>query len=527
MPNCLGIYVEDNLIKYAKVSKNNENIKIESFGVKFYENLENAVKQIVEETYSFSVPISMNTSEEIYNEIQVFSLLSKKDMKNAIKTEFENICYEKDINKNIYEERYFFINTLKNQDKIKAMHIAVPKISLEQQKNRFSKYKVNSIAPISVAISNLLQTEKKGTNLIVNIEKNTVITKVINGVVAEIEILDIGAQEILDKISLKENSYAKAYEICKNSTIYTEQDLQYEENEYLQDIMPTLFQIATKVKNNVNLSMEKIDNIYITGTGAVINNIDIYFQEFFKDINCEILKPSFVSNNAKVNIKDYIEVNSAISMGLQGLEKSEVNFKGAAGSQDIFSSLNVDVSEIKTSEIAQSFSNFTEAHNKQFNFTSTILTLAVIAYFAGSIALSGLLDNKIEHANNIILDTNNKITKLQEDKRVFDDRKKIYTNLINKIQDLNNINSEDKRYKNTIPNLLNNIMTIVPKGVQLISIENTSDTHIVIVARAKELQQIAFFKTELQTEGVLEKVVTDTGKSDGTYLTVTIEGELP
>ena len=71
--------------------------------------------------------------------------------------------------------------------------------------------------------------------------------------------------------------------------------------------------------------MERVENVYITGTGAIINNIDIYFQESLKNIQCELLKPNFISNNSKINIKDYIEVNSAISIALYSLEKS--NFK--------------------------------------------------------------------------------------------------------------------------------------------------------------------------------------------------------
>ena len=49
MSSSLGLYIENNLIKYAKVSKNNDLIKVESFGIKFYEKLEDSIKQIVEE----------------------------------------------------------------------------------------------------------------------------------------------------------------------------------------------------------------------------------------------------------------------------------------------------------------------------------------------------------------------------------------------------------------------------------------------------------------------------------------------
>ena len=43
MPSCLGIYIENNLIKYAKVSKERDNIKLDAYGVKFYENIADAV----------------------------------------------------------------------------------------------------------------------------------------------------------------------------------------------------------------------------------------------------------------------------------------------------------------------------------------------------------------------------------------------------------------------------------------------------------------------------------------------------
>ena len=55
MPTCLGLYIEKNLIKYAKVSKEHEATKVEAFGVKFYEKIGDAIGQIVEETFSYKI----------------------------------------------------------------------------------------------------------------------------------------------------------------------------------------------------------------------------------------------------------------------------------------------------------------------------------------------------------------------------------------------------------------------------------------------------------------------------------------
>ena len=70
-------------------------------------------------------------------------------------------------------------------------------------------------------------------------------------------------------------------------------------------------------------------------------------------------------------------------------------------------------------------------------------------------------------------------------------------------------------------------MAIIPKEVQLTSIENTANTHITIKAKSPKYEQIAFFKTKIKTEGVLKDVVSDTGTMQSGYINVTIEGELP
>ena len=74
MQNCLGIYIENNLIKYAKVSKDKNDYKVEAFGVKFYDNLNDTIKKIVEETYSFNTPITINLANEKYLYFDIFMI---------------------------------------------------------------------------------------------------------------------------------------------------------------------------------------------------------------------------------------------------------------------------------------------------------------------------------------------------------------------------------------------------------------------------------------------------------------------
>lgn len=46
MSSCLGIYVDRNLIKYAKLKKNKSTFKVETFNVETFDNLEDALKKL-------------------------------------------------------------------------------------------------------------------------------------------------------------------------------------------------------------------------------------------------------------------------------------------------------------------------------------------------------------------------------------------------------------------------------------------------------------------------------------------------
>ncbi len=275
MTSCLGLYIESNVIKYAKVTKERELIKVEAFGLKFYDKIGQAVEQIVSETFSYNIPISINLSEEIYNYFHMFSLLNKNDLKKAVETEFESYCYDKKLNKNAYESRYAISNEISDKGRLKIIHVSTNKSSMAKILQTMKEYKISTISPIGISIANIANIKPKENIMVVNIEESTTITTIVNQKIYNVEKIEEGSREILDKIASKENSYSKAYELCKNSTIYTleGQELQDETNEYLDYIIPTLYKIVTKLQEYLVNSTIKFDKIYITGTISAVNNI--------------------------------------------------------------------------------------------------------------------------------------------------------------------------------------------------------------------------------------------------------------
>ncbi len=540
MSTCLGLYIEENIIKYAKVSKDHDQIKVESFGTKFYDDLDKVVKQIVEETYSYRTPISINLSEEMYNYYDVFAMLSKKDLPKAIKTEFEAYCGEKNYNPNVFETRYAITPNTQNKEKLKVIHISENKIELNKVLQRFNSYKLQSIVPVSMSIPSIKKFDEKENCLIVNIESNTTITTILNQNIYNITKIDVGSQEILDKINLKENSYQKAYEICKETTIYTSEgkELTNEETSYLEDIMPTLYEIVGNVRKIINESLDKIEKIYITGTGALINNIDLYFEEYLENVRCEILKPSFVKISPDINIKDYVEVNSAISLALNALGQGIVgmNFKKNTLMDKLPDVLKMEVGTKKTKSPStkKSFKFVTMDFNIPLDkiekgmLRSIVVILVLFFVYCG---FSGMIVNQInkknEEAGKSIEDTTAQISLIGNDIQSLQNKTNDYTSKINNLKQLNDKIEENNRTKKAIPNLLNRLMYIMPSQVQLTSIQNTSTTHIEIQAQSSSYAELGYLAASIKTNGILTNVITTSGQKENNIVTIKIEGDLP
>ena len=539
MPSCLGMYVQDNLIKYAKVSKDHDKIKVDSFGVKFYENINEAIKQVVEETYSYKTPISINLEQEIYNYFDMFALLNKTDLQKAIKTEFDAFCQDKGYNPNTFEKRSAVVPNIDDKQKLKVIHVSENKIEFSKMLQLFSGYKLAAVSPISMTISNLKEFEPKQNYLIVNIEDQTTVTTIIDQQIYNIETIPQGSKEFLEKLNMIENSYSKAYETCKNTTIYTSEgkELQDEQTNYLEDIMPTLYTIVSNTQKIINSTTEKINKVYITGTAALVNNVDLYFQEYLTESNCEILKPYFINNTKDISIKDYIEVNSAISIALMGLGTgiAGMNFKKQSFADKIPAWLKVEVNPGKTKKEQKNLGGFLtwdlgqklDKTEKGLLRIATGLLLLVVIYSGFASLLNSQIGKKQQEAESYIENTNKQIQLANADNEKIKTKTNEYTTMINELEQANEKIADRNKTRNAIPNLLNQIMSIIPENVQLTSIENTSGTHVVINAQSNKYEQLGYLKAKIKADVILTNVISTAGQKDNNIVTVKIEGDLP
>ena len=550
MQECLGISINNKLIRYARVSKNNDSYNVTSYGVKFYDNIDTAINQILSETDNHAIPVSSEISNEKYYYFNIFSLANRNYAEKAIKTEFESFCTENHLNKNLYDSRYIYTKNVQNQDQSKIIYVYDSENELAERKTAFSKADLETLVPMTTTLPNLMKVEKNRNSMIINLEEKTTITTIINQAIYNVDILDEGMEEVLDKISERENSYSKAYEICKNSTIYTMETTEGTgNNEYLQYIVPTLYKIVQEVQK-IKERFPKIDNIYLTGMGTVINNIDLYFKEYFKESKVEILKPFFLEDKMNVNIKDYIEVNSAIALALQGLGLGikNLNFMKRDWKTELKTLLSSDVN---MKDIKMPKFNF-KLKNKNVNLKSkvdlsgeldrverlllrdcAVVLIVIIMYSVGSSILVKQINAKIKETDDVTLYANSQLSLANSDSSKVNERTKDYQKYKTNLENVSSAIETKRSRKNQITTMLNKIVYNIPKEVQLTEIKNTETTdsgktvqHIIIHAQSAKYEQLAYFKAKMKNANVLDNITSTEGQKDGEYVKIIIEGDL-
>ena len=118
--SCLGIYFDNDIIKYAKLEKSsNGTLNIHNHAVKFVkeQNLTDVFFDVISETNSIDVPVVLSTPNVKFSEFKVLKQISNNDRNNIIKLEFEEWCdrnvkniddysYVQNVSEVVQEEHY-------------------------------------------------------------------------------------------------------------------------------------------------------------------------------------------------------------------------------------------------------------------------------------------------------------------------------------------------------------------------------------------------------------------------------------
>ena len=581
MPSCLGIYTDKNVIKYAKLTsvsdKVRSQINLDAYGVKFYDNIHTAVEEIARELECESGPIALALSDEDYYKTEVFSNLKKKDMQEIITSEYAE--KKGNFQPTVTELRTKIAKNSGIPDKSIALCVFASKGELANIRSNFEVYNIDSISPLPVSIKNLFINQAIDEEAaVINIEDKTTITVFHRNEIQNLASIPIGTEEILTKLTERYNSTAKAYEALKKVSAYLEDsyDADDETRDILDIIIPALYEIRQQSEDILLPYLKDIQKIYITGTGAIINNIDLYFKEVFVENDCEVLRPYFISRDNS-NVKEIIEANSAIALALDGLGMSDndLNFnaasKKAAGTsaaketakkaKDILEAIKGKINEIKTNLNAPIGSGKRRRSKKRRNVSfddgivakeeietenteiemipgfgrldvwlrtaaAFCLALAII-YAVSSNYVTANINEKNAETTKKIAEVNHAIQIAGEDASYLKGQADQYVVIKEKLAAvLAKISAKQTKKTFNIPNFLSKLMFIIPANVRVTSIDIDDYGNVKINAESGQYAQLGYFVSRLKLERALYDVDMEV-QNVSSDIKILISGVLP
>ena len=517
MISCLGIYIDKDIIKYAKLTRNKKNYTVDSFSVDTYENLEEAVKKIIEETDSYDIPIAINLTDEFYNYFETYSELDKSDIDKALKIEFSKFCEEYNVDENDFVSKYSLYVNRNNNKKLKSIYVSTYESVLEKNSKIFEEYDLSSMTPIGISIANLVE-DKEENALIVNLEEETQLSFLRDGRIERVELLSNSINEIIRKIDKDESSLKKSISTLKDIDLFDS-----DSSRYYDDTLIVLSNICDEIKKLIDKDV--YTKVYITGLGATIGNVDICFEDEI-GVKCEVLKPFFCDiKTSKYPLKEYIEVNSAISLSIDCLKNinKEINFISHSTLEDI--EIDTKISAKEDFEITEWKDLFKAPLNLKEKTLLRIIIFEMIFILIYAVSSRSLMNKALDQKRMVESDiekSSYQIGLIKQDTETIQKYNKAYE----KVMGLNITEAVKVTEKGKIPDLLVKIMYVIPTKVQLKSIKEESDEKTIeIVAISDDEGEITRFVESLKKEDVLTEIDCVNATS-GNTIELTIKGKL-
>lgn len=578
MPSCLGLYADKNVIKYAKVSfEKTTGYTLDAYGVKFYDNISTTVGEIADEVGMETGPLALALSGETYYTTQVFSNLKKKDMTDLILNEYIEKFGDNGTAMSVMEMRFKLAKNIGVLDKNLAICVSASKGELANINQTYSEYKIATVQPLSISVKNLFENEGiDEESVVINIEDKTTITIFHRSEIQYVTSIPLGTQEIISSLTEKYNSASKAYEACKKVSAYLDESFEMddESRDILDVMIPVLYDIRARVEDILTPYAKEIKKIYITGTGAIINNIDLYFHQVFVDVDCEILKPFFLRRDT-LNIKDIIEVNSAIALGLDGIGMATTDLEfntvarkaaGIAIFEDILKKLKIkeykELIVTKTKETMKKLNtpvkpkrrrkrkkakvDFDESlisKNQDMDsedeipsgagpldlWLQRIMILTVstlVVYTFVSTFVSKNITEASQKTLSEITNTEGSITVAKSDAEFIRGKANEYVEITEKLEVIMEKISAQERKNFNIPNFMSKLMFIMPADVQILSININEMGQVIINAESGQYAELGYFVSRLKLEGILNKVNMEVVSVDSN-IKIIVSGVLP
>lgn len=534
MGACLGVYLGEKIIKYAKLEQDEKTkrISLSSYGTKYvWGKKEDEIADIIAQTGSDNASVCLNLQESYLLETEILKQLKKSDVQSVIALEVSDSAAQRGINDKLLAHRYTLVDSNVSSANSHALIEVVNKADVDKLAENKNIKKLAGIYPTEFVLNRV--TTQQNNYILLNVDEEATMIFVSNNVPVAVRKLDVSMKQILDTLAIQEGSYSKACDLCRTINVLSDESLDYKLESVIE---PVIQDLLNRVGATIEETKFRCGKIILNGLINLFINIEMLFEQFF-GIDTEKLKPAFLSlDEATVNMSEVIETNEAIALAYEGIVnyKKEMNFYSdssavATSSKDKFNIANLfkkkdgDNKSVVLPNISK------EQIERVLLFSNLTAASLFVGYGAFSAIYNGAMTSMENTLTTNIAVLSGETAKVQSDityvngiKGQYDKYNQYITETVQKIK-------EGKIGKYTtynVANFMQKIAKYIPTNVELQSISSNDNKRVVIMAKSTSYAELGYFISQLKLKGILENVATD-GVQHGTYITVTIGGELP
>ncbi len=539
MGACLGVYVGEKVIKYAKLEQDEKTKKISlnSYGTKYvWGKKEDEVAEIIAQTGSENSRVCLNIPETFRIETEVLKQLKKSDVQSVISLEVADNAIQRGVNEKMVDHRYTLIDSKVSNTNAHAIVEVANKSDISRYVDNPNIKRLAGIYPIEHLLNKL--TSNTNNYILLNVDEETTMIFVSNNVPVEFRKIDVNMKSILDTLAIQEGSYAKACELCRTINVLSDDELDYKLESVIE---PVIQDLLNRVGGAIEDAKFQCGKIVLNGLMNLFINIEVLFEQFF-GIETEKLKPEFLDlDETTANMAEVIETNEALALAYEGLMgfKKELNFHAESDqvATTASSPLKLDVKNLFTKNksgekkpLVLPQINIDKAKVEKYLLLSNLTAASVlICYLVFSVIYTKELDNMKSTLNQNISYMQVDISKVKSDISYIEGVKSKYTTYNNYVTSTVAKIKEGKLGKYStynVANFMQKLAKYIPTGIELTSLASNDNKTVTIVAKSKSYSELGYFVSQLKLKGILENVKVG-NVEHGSYITVTIGGDLP
>lgn len=555
MSSCLGIYIGDKVVKYAKLvrDENSSGIKVVTYGTKIHlGNKSDIVNNIVTATGSENVPVCVNSTDERVHTAEVLKIIGRNDLESLIDLEVVDFTGNEEKSERSYVYKYTLLDSLVSRDNYTANIIIKERPDVDKYLNDENSV-VGSMYSVPYVLDEIAP-KAEGDYLIIDMNENTNLIFVNGGKLVNVVNMELGMKKILDTFPEILGSYQKAYDICKTINVFSDESVNNPELERI--IEPVLQDALNRIQNKIGELKISVNKIYLSGMITLFINSDMLFEQYF-DMPTEKLRPYFIdAKDSNINVSEVSEANEAFALAYEGLmvERPELDFlRQPKKFSNVLSKLSKPkikgAREVKDnkgikSKVKRNESTFIgnidlEKVKPILIFANVIMFVLLVVYSTFAVIYNAQMNSQIAS----VVEEKAKVTDstllVNSDITYINANKQKYTNYVSYVDEtIRKINNgEIGKYSTyNVALFMLKISKYIPDGVILKSIKSDSSKHVTIVVTSNSYAELGYFVSQLKLEGILSPstvqttAVTETSSTTGKLvntITVTIGGDLP